>query len=115
MSTDVIDQLNDVPIYFICGTDDGLLSENQRAYKLLQDAGDQDLMFETFEGGHESNLENWKKMYAWIRNFSKNSTPVSVWSRLQRRPMQGLSGIIRIPSTLRRIYCIESGFSPMWS
>jgi hypothetical protein len=74
LDADVIDELKDVPVYFICGTSDGLLAQNQLAYQLLQDAGDPDLAFDTFAGGHESLLENWEKMYAWIRNFSQDSS-----------------------------------------
>jgi hypothetical protein len=80
MSEEVIDELKNVPIYFICGTGDGLLSENRLAYQLLQDAGDADLAFETFNGGHESLLENWQKMYSWIRNFSQDSSGFPDWT-----------------------------------
>jgi len=74
MNADVIDNLKNVPVFFVCGTGDGLLAENQRALQLLQDAGDPNLEFETFAGGHESRLENWQTMYAWIRNFSKDTS-----------------------------------------
>jgi hypothetical protein len=74
MNADVIGNLKHVPVFFICGTADGLLAENQLAFQLLGDAGDPDLEFETFAGGHESRLENWQTMYAWIRNFSKDTT-----------------------------------------
>jgi len=68
----VAQKLKDVPVYFVCGTSDGLLGINQTAYKLLQDAGNENLAFATFPGGHESILENWIPMYEWIRNFTND-------------------------------------------
>jgi predicted esterase len=72
VTASVAQNLKNVPVYFICGTQDGLLSVNQTAYQLLQDAGNTNLAFETFVGGHEALLENWQKMYEWVRNFSNN-------------------------------------------
>lgn len=71
-SEQVIDNLLNVPVYFIVGTSDGLYSENENAYELLRDAGNPNLSFNTFDGGHESRLENWQGMYEWIRNFTNN-------------------------------------------
>jgi predicted esterase len=72
VTASVAQNLKNVPVYFICGTQDGLLSVNQTAYQLLQEAGNTNLAFETFVGGHEALLENWQKMYEWVRNFSNN-------------------------------------------
>lgn len=68
----IAERLKDVPVYFICGTQDGLLEYNQTAYNLLQDAGNTNLSFNTFNGGHETTFETWQGMYQWIRNFTNN-------------------------------------------
>jgi hypothetical protein len=67
-------RLKDVPIYIVCGTNDGLLPYNETALELLQAAGDQNLEFATFPGGHEAPLAQWQDMYGWIRNFTKEGT-----------------------------------------
>jgi hypothetical protein len=71
------EKLKDTPVYIVCGDQDGLLGNNQTAYELLQDAGDTNIAFVTFNGGHESLLENWQNMYKWLKNFS-NEKPSSV-------------------------------------
>ena len=45
--------LRDLPTYFVVGTSDGLLNVNQIAYVLLQNAGNLNLAFVTFPGGHD--------------------------------------------------------------
>jgi hypothetical protein len=72
VTASVAQNLKNVPVYFICGTQDGFLSVNQTAYQLLQGAGNTNLAFETFVGGHEALLENWQKMYEWVQNFSND-------------------------------------------
>ncbi len=69
LNSSVADILKDVPTYFVCGTNDGLLSVNQQAYDLLQQAGNQNLAFVTFEGGHEYIEENVIDMYLWMKEF----------------------------------------------
>jgi predicted esterase len=66
----VAQRLKNKPVYFVCGDSDGLLSNNEHAYELLQNAGNENIFFATFPGGHESRLENWQGMYEWIREFS---------------------------------------------
>jgi hypothetical protein len=61
--------LKDVPTYFVCGTNDGLLGINQTAYNLLEDAGNPNLQFVTFVGGHDYIEENVENMYLWMSNF----------------------------------------------
>ena len=53
LDASVATALRDVPTYFVVGTSDGLLSVNQTAYTLLQDAGNPNLAFVTFPGGHD--------------------------------------------------------------
>ncbi len=67
-------RLKNVPVYIVCGTNDGLLEYNRTAFELLEDAGNPDIAFETFVGGHEAPLVNWRDMYAWIRNFSRDGS-----------------------------------------
>jgi predicted esterase len=70
LSSAAAQKLKDVPVYIVCGTSDGLLSQNQSAYNLLRDAGNTNIKFTTFPGGHESVLANWENMYQWIRTYS---------------------------------------------
>jgi hypothetical protein len=65
----VAEALKDVPTYFVCGTEDNLLDINQTAYNLLEAAGNQNLQFVTFVGGHVYIEENVENMYVWMRNF----------------------------------------------
>jgi hypothetical protein len=63
--------LRDLPTYFVVGTSDGLLGANQVAYTLLQDAGNPDLAFVTFPGGHEYRQSDVEAMYLWMRRFTR--------------------------------------------
>jgi predicted esterase len=69
----IAEKLKDVPIYIVCGDQDGLLSANQTAYQLLMDAGNTNVYFTTFHGGHESLLENWQNMYSWMKNWTNTN------------------------------------------
>jgi predicted esterase len=77
LSSEAAEKLKDVPVYIVCGTQDGLLSNNQTAYNLLHATGNTNIFFTTFPGGHESLLENWQNMFSWIKNFS-NDVPSSL-------------------------------------
>jgi hypothetical protein len=61
--------LRDLPTYFVVGTSDGLLSVNQSAYALLQAAGNRNLAFVTFPGGHDYRDVDVQAMYLWLRQF----------------------------------------------
>jgi hypothetical protein len=63
--------LRDVPTYFVVGTSDALLPVNQAAYALLQDAGNPQLAFVTFPGGHDYRQADVEQMYLWLRQFDK--------------------------------------------
>jgi hypothetical protein len=69
VNSSVAESLKDLPTYFVCGTNDGLLGINQTAYQLLIDAGNQSVQFVTFEGGHIYIEENVENMYLWMRQF----------------------------------------------
>jgi len=61
--------LRNVPTYFVVGTSDGLLAVNQVAYALLHDAGNPNLAFVTFPGGHDYRQSDVEAMYLWMRGF----------------------------------------------
>jgi predicted esterase len=65
----VVSALRDVPTYFVVGTSDSLLSVNQAAYGLLRDAGNPQLAFVTFPGGHDYRQTDVEQMYLWLRQF----------------------------------------------
>lgn len=74
LSSNVINTLKDVPVYFVCGNMDGNLTVNQMAYDMLEQAGNKNIEFATFSGGHiylQSNVEN---MYSWLRQFRRGDT-----------------------------------------
>src|SRR5512133_689524 len=60
LNNEVVRQLDDIPTYFVCGLNDNLLGVNQQAYQLLQGAGNKDMIFITFSGGHEYTEQNVK-------------------------------------------------------
>jgi pimeloyl-ACP methyl ester carboxylesterase len=78
LNLETAEKLKDVPIYIVCGDQDGLLSVNQTAYQLLQDAGNSDVAFVTFPGGHESLLENWQNMYEWMKELTNTNDASSI-------------------------------------
>jgi pimeloyl-ACP methyl ester carboxylesterase len=78
LSSSIAENLKNVPVYIVCGTSDGYLNDNKKACSLLQAAGNSNVLLTTFSGGHDPLLENWQKMYEWIRQWTnQNSTAVS--------------------------------------
>jgi hypothetical protein len=67
--------LRDLPTYFVVGTSDGLLDVDQLAYTLLQSAGNPNLAFVTFPGGHDYRLTDVEEMYLWMRRFERKARP----------------------------------------
>jgi predicted esterase len=67
----VANALRNVPTYFACGTNDGLLNINQPACSLLRNAGNTHVEFVVIYGSHEYIEENVENMYLWMRNFVK--------------------------------------------
>jgi hypothetical protein len=55
------------------GTSDGLLGVNQAAYALLQNAGNPNLAFVTFPGGHNYRQSDVEAMYLWMRRFERTA------------------------------------------
>ncbi len=81
VTEDAARALKNLPVYFICGTNDGLLGINQTAYTLLEEAGNPNLAFVTFEGGHDYLEENVENMYLWMREFVKDEPPTGIGKR----------------------------------
>ena len=71
LDASVATALRDLPTYFVVGTSDGLLSVNRNAYTLLQDAGNPNLAFVTFSGGHDYRAVDVEAMYLWLRRFER--------------------------------------------
>jgi hypothetical protein len=70
--------LKNLPAYFVCGNQDGLLGINQKAYQLLTDAGNLNLKFVTFSGGHDYLEQNVMNMYLWMRQYVKGEIPTGI-------------------------------------
>ncbi len=74
LNPSAVDTLRDMPVYFVCGQSDGLLSVNEQAYSTLRETGNADLVFTTFPGGHEAPVEQWREMYEWMRQFTRRGS-----------------------------------------
>jgi predicted esterase len=72
-SATVATELRDLPTYFVVGTSDALRTVNQAAYTLLQDAGNPNLAFVTFPGGHDYRQSDVEAMYLWLRRFESRT------------------------------------------
>jgi hypothetical protein len=81
--------MKDLPTYFVCGTQDGLLEVNQTAFQLLKDAGNRDLQFITFSGGHEYLDQNVRNMYLWMRQYVKRGLATEI-NHVDGTPPSGL-------------------------
>ncbi|MBN2519934.1 MAG: T9SS type A sorting domain-containing protein [Bacteroidales bacterium] len=76
VTDEVAGTFNNLPVYFVCGDQDGLLGINQQAYQLLSEAGNSDIEFVTFSGGHDYFSENVENMYLWMKSYiNDNLTP----------------------------------------
>lgn len=70
---EIANKLKQVPTYFVCGTEDNNLSINEDAYKFLENAGNADIEFTTFEGGHVYRQQDVEAMYLWLREFTNEN------------------------------------------
>jgi hypothetical protein len=68
-SSNKIENLSELPTYIVVGTNDGLYNDNLRAYNLLVAAGNPNVEFVTFNGGHEKLSVNVENMYLWLKEF----------------------------------------------
>ena len=55
------------------GKSDGRLSADQAAYTPPQNAGNPNLAFVTFPGGHDYRQTDVEAMYLWLRKFESGS------------------------------------------
>jgi dienelactone hydrolase len=92
LNNDVIQKLINIPTYFVTGIDDNLMNINWQAFTLLKNAGNKNIKFETFQGGHEHLKKNDENLYLWIKNFIKddntyNKEPINLsFNKLQCYP-----------------------------
>jgi hypothetical protein len=93
VTSQAAETLKDLPTYFVCGTNDGLLSINQTAYILLEDAGNNNIEFVTFVGGHEYLEENVLNMYLWMKEFVNDD-----WNAIDIPAQPGLTSISSAPN-----------------
>jgi predicted esterase len=73
LSTDKIDNLSETPTYFVVGNNDGLYNINLQASNLLENAGNQNVEFVSFSGGHDYLTVNVENMYVWLREFENEN------------------------------------------
>jgi predicted esterase len=69
LSSEKAQNLSNLPTYIVVGTSDGLYDINLQAYNLLKNAGNQNVEFVTFNGGHEKLPVNVENMYLWMKEF----------------------------------------------
>jgi predicted esterase len=84
-SDETINRLIDIPVYFVVGTNDGLLSINQTAYNKLNTAGNGNTEFVTFTGGHDYLEVNVQNMYQWMHTFSNDRVGIKSISTLKEK------------------------------
>lgn len=68
-TSEAVSVLRGVPTYFVVGEYDRFLAVNRVAYGLLRDAGNPELGFVTFPGGHDYRQQDVEQMYLWLRQF----------------------------------------------
>jgi hypothetical protein len=85
LSDDVIASFKNLPVYFVCGTNDGLITINTQTYNKLVDAGIENVEFTTFAGGHEYVQTNVENMYDWLHNFQNLNTALHETKNLKLR------------------------------
>jgi predicted esterase len=74
----VCNELVDMPIYFVYGSYDGYIEVGQIFYDLLYAAGNREMEFVTFEGGHDYRQEDVESMYLWMRQYTTSIQETSV-------------------------------------
>jgi len=66
---EAVDKMKNVPVYFVCGNTDGLLSLNQYLFELIRNSGNSNILFVTFAGGHDYRQIDVEKMYLWMHRY----------------------------------------------
>jgi predicted peptidase len=89
LQENVVQKLAKVPTYIVVGTQDGLYTVDQQAYHLLQQAGNQNIEFVSFEGGHEKLPVNVENMYLWLKEFvNTNVTKSKIRKNILKNQIQ---------------------------
>jgi hypothetical protein len=68
-----IQNLKDMPTYFVVGTSDGFYDVNLEAADTLRSMGNQHVEFVSFNGGHVVVNKNVENMYLWLRQFENEN------------------------------------------
>lgn len=87
VTEDVAARLSNTPTYYVCGTADQLFLVNQRSYDLLRNAGNYDIEFVSFNGGHEYRSEDAHNMYLWMKEVEDNFRYVDIDTKNQTTPL----------------------------
>jgi pimeloyl-ACP methyl ester carboxylesterase len=69
LKDEVVQQLKDLPTYFVVGVNDNLIDGDRKAYNLLKAAGNNNTKFVTFNGAHEHLFSNDENLYLWMKKF----------------------------------------------
>lgn len=103
LSDEMINSLSSMPVYFVCGTSDGLYNINYSAYNSLMDAGNFDVSFAAFPGGHDYLSVNVENMYNWLRLYSREGYDVGVKRKenASMNPIQFSPSCIQSESTIQ--------------
>ena len=72
LSDDIVSALKDLPVYITCGSSDGLFGINYEAYLKLLEAGNSNVEFVPFNGGHDYLQINVENMYLWLHQFERD-------------------------------------------
>lgn len=78
LGSDAVNALKNVPTFFICGMFDGLLSINQNLYQAILSAGNRDVMFVTFRGGHDYRQTDVETMYSWMHVYVNRNVSTGI-------------------------------------
>ena len=77
LGNDAVNAVKNLPVFFICGTNDGLLSINQSLFRTISQTGNKNVAFMTFRGGHEYRQTDVETMYVWMHKFVNNNVTTS--------------------------------------
>jgi hypothetical protein len=98
LSADKVENLRELPTYIVVGASDGLYQINMDAYNLLKDAGNPNVEFVTFNGGHEKLPVNVENMYLWLREFVNED-----YSGVDKLNSNGGNGLLISPNPIRSV------------
>jgi len=103
LGSDAVNELKNLPVFFVCGLNDGLLSINQTLYQSLSDAGNKNLAFLTFRGGHDYRQYDVEAMYSWMHKFVNNNVTTNTEVKTNISP----SKVIAFPNPFSKTTIIK--------